>query len=51
MYSWTTKNEKASVYLGESPNFYYKISLFAVVTSLGDLFYMLTDSNSNAYVY
>ena len=50
MYTWASKKEKALIYLGE-PNIYYKLSIFAVVSSLGDLFYMITDATTNGCSY
>ena len=50
MYSWATKNEKAEIYFGEK-NKYHKLSIFAVITNKGDLFYMITDASTQECTY
>ena len=50
MYSWASKKEKALIYLGE-PNSYHKLTIFAVISNLGDLLYMITNSKTNGCSY
>ena len=50
MYSWASKKEKAQIYLGE-PNIYVKLSIFAVVSNLGDFFYIITNACTNGCSY
>ena len=50
IYTWANKKEKASIYMGE-PNKYHKITIFAVISNYGDLFYMLTNARTNTCSY
>ena len=50
MYSWATKNEKAEIYLGEKYSF-HKLSIWAVITNKGDLFYMITNAGTHECTY
>ena len=47
MYTWANKNEIPSVYWGPNRYNYTKVTVYAVITSIGDFYYMLTSSNFN----
>ena len=45
MYSWSDMNVAPEVYIGKDAYKYIKCSIFSVVTSKGDLFYMFFDAS------
>ena len=47
MYTWANKNEVPSIYWAANRYNYIKITIYAVITSIGDFYYMLTSSNFN----
>jgi len=49
-YSWCPKGENETIYFGEYNN-YLKYTIYAVVTSGGDLLYIITDGKNNANVF
>ena len=50
MYSWATKGEKAEIYFGEKTLF-HKLSIWAVITNKGDLFYLITNAGTHECTY
>ena len=50
MYTWAPRREYSIMYFGEE-NAYVRLTLYAIITSKGDLFYMITNSNGNSCVF
>ena len=50
MYTWAPKGEYAKMYFGEE-NAYVRLTVYAIITNKGDLFYMITNSNGNSCVF
>ena len=50
LYSWSKKGEYGSLYFDDTN--YMKITIFAVITSQGDFYYMLTSlKHGNKFAY
>jgi len=51
MYTWARKGEIPSIYFNPNRYIYTKITIYAIITSNGDFYYMMTSSNFNKYAF
>ena len=51
MYTWANKREIPSIYFSSDRYNYKKVTIYAIITSTGDFYYMLTSSILNQYTF
>ena len=48
MYSWAERGTNSEIYMEKNYNTYHKKTIFAVVTSKGDLLFMMSYNRANS---
>ena len=51
IYTWADRAQKASIYFDPNRYRYSKLTIYALITSEGDLLYQITESNFNKFAF